>query len=149
MVKRTGARLPLWRFFTPAKAPDIREAAATADVKADFIMLNLARLPGGCNECGDITGQTIRKIGGREEICREQHGRDEEATGKVGTNHRNSQLSIGIVLIQHIWHTQDFPSLPSRQTRSTKWPRPDADAAQPCQPTDPTIVRGPRRLLAD
>ena len=31
--------MPLWRFFTPAKAPDIREAAATADVKADFIML--------------------------------------------------------------------------------------------------------------
>jgi hypothetical protein len=32
-------------------------------------MLVLARLPGGCNECGGITGQTIRKIGGREEIC--------------------------------------------------------------------------------
>jgi len=62
MAKRTGARLPLWRFFTPAKAPDTREAAATADVKADFIMLVLARLPGGYNECGGITSQTIRKI---------------------------------------------------------------------------------------
>jgi hypothetical protein len=39
MAKRTGASLPLWRFTTPAKAPDTREAAATADVKADFIML--------------------------------------------------------------------------------------------------------------
>lgn len=69
MANRTGVRLPLWRLITPATAPDTREAAATADVKADFIMLVLARLPGGCNECGGITGQTIRKIGGREEIC--------------------------------------------------------------------------------
>jgi hypothetical protein len=43
MAKRTGASLPLWRFTTPAKAPDTREAAATADVKADFIMLDFWR----------------------------------------------------------------------------------------------------------
>ena len=55
-ASRTGARLPLWRLTTPAKAPDTREAAATADVKADFIMLVSARLPGGCNECGGMNG---------------------------------------------------------------------------------------------
>lgn len=54
IASRTGARLPLWRFLTPAKAPDMREAAATADVKADFMILDLARLPGGCNECGGM-----------------------------------------------------------------------------------------------
>lgn len=56
MADRTGARLPLWRLITPATAPDTREAAATADVKADFIMLVSARLPGGCNECGGMNG---------------------------------------------------------------------------------------------
>ena len=62
---------------------------------------------------------------------------------------KTHSASIGSVLIQHIQHTQDFPSLPSRQTLSTKWPRPDADAAQPCQPADLTIVVGRWRLLAD
>jgi hypothetical protein len=37
-TSRTGSRLPLWRFFTPAKASDMREAAATADVKVDFMI---------------------------------------------------------------------------------------------------------------
>jgi hypothetical protein len=38
-IDLTGARLPLWRFWTRAKAPETREAAATAVAKADFILL--------------------------------------------------------------------------------------------------------------
>lgn len=38
-LKRTGARLPLWRFCTAAKAPETREAAATAVVKVDLMAL--------------------------------------------------------------------------------------------------------------
>jgi hypothetical protein len=39
LTSLTGSRLPLWRFFTPANAPDTREAAAMAEVNPDFIVV--------------------------------------------------------------------------------------------------------------
>jgi len=38
-IDLTGVRLPLWRFWTRAKAPETREAAATVVAKADFMLL--------------------------------------------------------------------------------------------------------------